>query len=111
MKLKSRLLLLQCPFYRILSKTEILNIPPFSPYGARISKSIFIACIIMVGFRVAGHILYTFGGGGNFYEEEGNGLEYRQSNINKHRKKTEKYGYSGLRLAFAVTRSTGEKTA
>ena len=25
-------------------------------------------------------------GGGNFYEEEGNGLEYRQSNINKHRK-------------------------
>ena len=87
MKLKSRLLLLQCPFYRILSKTEILNIPPFSPYGARFSKSIFIACIIMVGFRVAGHI-YTFflGGGGNFYEEEGNGLEYRQSNINKHRK-------------------------
>ena len=45
-----------------------------------------------------------------FYEEEGNGLEYRQSNINKH-KKTEKPGHSGLRLASAVTRSIGEKTA
>ena len=40
MKLKSCLPLLQCPFYRILSKTEILN-PLFSPH--RISKSIFIA--------------------------------------------------------------------
>ena len=49
-------------------------------------------------------------GGGIFYEEEGNGLENRQSNINKHRK-TEKHSYSGLRLASAVTRSTGEKTA
>ena len=45
--------------------------------------------------------------GGGDYEEEGNGLEYRQSNINKHRKK-EKHSYSGLRLAYAVTRSTGE---
>ena len=49
-------------------------------------------------------------GGEIFYEEEGNGLENRQSNINKHRK-TEKHSYSGLRLASAVTRSTGEKTA
>ena len=49
-------------------------------------------------------------GGGIFYEEEGNGLENRQSNINKHRKQ-EKHSYSGLRLASAVTRSTGEKTA
>ena len=50
------------------------------------------------------------GGGEKIFEEEGNGLENRQSNINKHRK-TEKHSYSGLRLASAVTRSTGKKTA
>ena len=59
LKLKSRLLLLQCPFYRILSKTEIHNNPPFSLYSAHISKSIFMhkLCIIMVVFCVHGHIL------------------------------------------------------
>ena len=42
--------------------------------------------------------IYFLGGGEEiFYEEEGNGLEYRQSNINKHRK-TQLLGFEvGLR--------------
>ena len=35
--------ILQCLFYLILAKNDIRCNPPFSPYGARISKSIFIA--------------------------------------------------------------------
>ena len=49
--------ILQCLFYLILAKNDIRCNPPFSPYGARISKSIFIYSIIMVGFRVHGHII------------------------------------------------------
>ena len=33
----------QCLFYLIWAKNDIRCNPPFSPYGARISKSIFIA--------------------------------------------------------------------
>ena len=35
--------ILQCLFYLILAENDIRCNPPFSPYGARISKSIFIA--------------------------------------------------------------------
>ena len=48
--------ILQCLFYLILAKNEIRCNPPFSPYGARISKSIFIAYGLFFAYTVT----YTY---------------------------------------------------
>ena len=83
---------------------RFLRFPPPTKNNHRVSRLYKFLFLLFLFFYFYFFIIIIF------YEEEGNGLENRQSNINKHRK-TEKHSYSGLRLASAVTRSTGKKTA